>query len=212
MDFFLGGSAAMCAGFFSNPFDVIKTRQQLQGELQKRTNVKQLYGGQWQSIKSIVRAEGIIGLQKGLGPAIAFQFVLNSTRLGLYETFDKLHLTRFDASASHSTVLCVFWGAVAGIAGGIVGCPLYMVKTQLQAQSHGQFAVGYQHGHTGTIDALTSAFKKQGVRGLWRGFEGMVPRTAVGSAVQMTTFTICKDFFSNYQVNIVLRQPTDMLI
>lgn len=202
MDFLLGGSAATCAGIFSNPFDVIKTRQQLQGELQKRTTatVRQPYSGQWQAIKSIVRAEGITGLQKGLGPALAFQFVMNSTRLGLYETVDKLHLTRFDASDSHSTVLCVFWGAVAGVAGAAVGCPLYMVKTQLQAQSHGQFAVGFQHGHTGMINALTTTYKKQGARGLWRGFEGIVPRTAVGSAVQMTTFTMCKDFFSDYEV------------
>lgn len=202
MDFLLGGSAATCAGIFSNPFDVIKTRQQLQGELQKHTTLKQPYGGQWQAIKSIVRAEGVSGLQKGLGPALAFQFVMNSTRLGLYETVDKMHLTRFDGAGSHSMVLCVFWGAVAGVAGSAVGCPLYMVKTQLQAQSHGQFAVGFQHGHTGMMDALTRTYKKQGVRGLWRGFEGIVPRTAVGSAVQMTTFTICKDFFSQYEVNV----------
>lgn len=200
MDFLLGGFAATAAGFFSNPFDVIKTRQQLQGELQKRTNGQQPYGGPWRAVKSVVRAEGLMGLQKGLGPALAFQFVLNSTRLGLYETVDKLHLTRFDSSAPHSMVLCVFWGAAAGVAGSAVGCPLYMVKTQLQAQSHGQFAVGYQHGHTGMVDALTTTFRKHGVRGLWRGFEGIVPRTAVGSAVQMTTFTMSKDFLSHYEV------------
>lgn len=66
MDFLIGGIAAMCAGVFSNPFDVIKTRQQLQGELQQHMkNVKQPYGSQWQAIKSIVRAEGATGLQKG---------------------------------------------------------------------------------------------------------------------------------------------------
>lgn len=66
MDFLIGGTAATCAGVFSNPFDVIKTRQQLQGELQKSpTNIKQPYGTSWQAIKSIVRAEGYIGLQKG---------------------------------------------------------------------------------------------------------------------------------------------------
>lgn len=67
MDFLIGGTAATCAGVFSNPFDVIKTRQQLQGELQKHVkNSKQLYGNQWQAIKNIVRAEGIAGLQKGI--------------------------------------------------------------------------------------------------------------------------------------------------
>lgn len=33
MDFLVGGAAGVGAGFFSNPFDVVKTRMQLQGEL-----------------------------------------------------------------------------------------------------------------------------------------------------------------------------------
>lgn len=125
---------------------------------------------------------------------------MNSTRLGLYETVDQLNWTRFGPQSPHSTVLCILWGAASGVAGSAVGCPLYMVKTQLQAQSHGQFAVGFQHNHTGMVNALISTYKDQGVRGLWRGFEGIVPRTAVGSAIQITTFTMSKDFLSQYEV------------
>lgn len=91
-------------------------------------------------------------------------------------------------------------GGMAGIAGSAVGCPFYMIKTQMQAQSHGQFAVGYQHGHRGTVSALVTTYKAGGFKGLWRGFTGIVPRTAVGSAIQLTTFTKCKDFFSKYEV------------
>lgn len=130
---------------------------------------------------------------------------MNSTRLGLYETVDQLNWTRFSPTSPHSTVLCVFWGAVSGVAGSAVGCPLYMVKTQLQAQSNSQFAVGFQHSHTGMVNALVSTYQHQGVRGLWRGFEGIVPRTAVGSAIQITTFTMSKDFLSQYKVWIDLR-------
>lgn len=138
----------------------------------------------------------------GLGPALAFQFVMNSTRLGLYETVDQLKWTQFSENSPRSTMLCVFWGAVAGVAGSAVGCPLYMVKTQLQAQSHGKIAVGFQHGHSGMTDALLNTYNQQGVRGLWRGFEGIAPRTAVGSAIQMTTFSKCKELLSNYKVRI----------
>lgn len=86
--------------------------------------------------------------------------------------------------------------------GSAVGCPLYMVKTQLQAQTNSQFAVGFQHSHTGMVNALINTYHSQGVRGLWRGFEGIVPRTAVGSAIQITTFTMSKDFLSQYKVSI----------
>lgn len=126
---------------------------------------------------------------------------MNSTRLGLYETVDQLKWTQYSENSSRSTMLCVFWGAVAGVAGSTVGCPLYMVKTQLQAQSHGKIAVGFQHGHSGMTDALLSTYKQQGLHGLWRGIEGIVPRTAVGSAIQMTTFSKSKELLCNYEVD-----------
>lgn len=206
MDFAIGGAAAMCAGVFTNPMDVIKTRQQLQGELVQNARTKQLpYRGMWQAVKSIVEAEGLRGLQKGFGPALTFQFVMNSTRLGLFETVDLLKWTRTTENTDkRSPVLLVFWGGVAGVAGASLGSPFYMVKTQIQAQSHGQFAVGYQHQHTGTINALTSAYRSSGFRGLWRGYSGIVPRTAVASAIQLTTFTKCKDFFSDFEVSKIL--------
>jgi solute carrier family 25 protein 34/35 len=66
---------------------VIKTRQQLQGEMVaikhgikdlqlKAEKRKQPYKNIFQSIKSILQAEGIAGLQKGLPSALAFQFCM----------------------------------------------------------------------------------------------------------------------------------------
>lgn len=40
-----------------------------------------------------------------------------------------------------------------------------MVKTQIQAQSHGKYAMGYQHGHSSTIDAFKKILAVHGVRG-----------------------------------------------
>lgn len=200
MDFFLGGCAACCAGVFSNPMDVIKTRQQLQGELMRRTTTNAPYTTLMDSIKSVVRAEGgVWGLQKGLAPALMFQFVMNSVRLGSFETVDKLGWTR-DASGGHSPGLCVIWGGLSGVIGASLGCPFFMVKTQMQSSSVGQYAVGYQHHHRSTWAAFQSAHRKGGVKGLWRGFSGMVPRTGVGSSVQLSTFTASKDVCLKYQV------------
>lgn len=199
MDFLIGGTSAMCAGLFSNPFDVIKTRQQLHGELAKKSKFKHPYRGLWNSIKSIIKAEGLTGLQKGLGSALAFQFVMNSTRLGLYTTGENLGITK-NKKGENSPIYCYLWGGFCGVAGASLGCPLYMIKTQLQSKSHGQFAVGFQHNHTGTVQALAFTFKEQGFKGLWRGYSGIVPRTAIGSSVQLSTFVACKDFLGNYEI------------
>lgn len=141
MDFVLGGTSAACAGelklklgllfqvidllsivlgFFSNPFDVIKTRQQLQGEMVamkkgvkdlqlKKDLQRQPYKSIIQSIKSIVKAEGMMGLQKGLASALAFQFCMNSVRLGTYQTIDNLGWNRRRNGELHPG-LCLFWG------------------------------------------------------------------------------------------------------
>lgn len=92
------------SGVFSNPFDVIKTRQQLQGELVQKKGVKDLqlkrdirkhpYKNIYQAFRSIIQAEGVKGLQKGLSSALAFQFFMNSIRLGTYQTIDNLGWNR----------------------------------------------------------------------------------------------------------------------
>lgn len=141
---------------------------------------------------------------------------MNSTRLGLYETVYNLNWTKVSKSNSNndnknskndddqqlqnSPILCLIWGGVSGVCGSIVGCPFYLIKTQMQSQSYGKYAVGYQHEHKNTFNGLQTVYKEQGIKGLWRGVSAMVPRTAVGSSVQLTTFTLCKDVFHEIEV------------
>ncbi|XP_040173235.1 solute carrier family 25 member 35-like [Anopheles arabiensis] len=211
MDFLLGGCAATCAGFFSNPFDVIKTRQQLHGELLQRTSgapgttntttttpASNPYSSVVRSFRSILRSEGVLGLQKGLVSALAFQFAMNSVRLGIYQTAENCEWTR-GASPAGTLLRSIGWGGLSGVIGSTVACPFYMVKTQIQARSHGKYAVGYQHRHTGTLAALTGIYRERGVRGLWRGYPGIVTRTAVGSSAQLATFSTCKDLFGQFE-------------
>ncbi|XP_059607705.1 solute carrier family 25 member 35-like isoform X2 [Phlebotomus argentipes] len=201
MDFVIGGAAACSAGIFTNPLDLIKTRQQLHGELDraKPRGHQNPYRNIFTSVRTIVKTDGILGLQKGLAPALGFQLVMNSTRLGLYDTFDKLGWTR-GKSGHHSPFLLVFWGGFSGATGSVLATPLYLVKTQIQAMSSGDAAVGHQHQHRGMLDAFRTIYKDSGVAGLWRGSVAILCRTAVGSSVQLSTFTACKDFCHKYEI------------
>lgn len=145
-----------------------------------------------------------IPFELGLIAASLGQFTLHSTRLGLYETVDRLNWTRFGESESHSTLLCIFWGSVTGTAGACISCPFFMVKTQLQAQSHGKYTVGYQHGHVGTVNAFANIYGKHGLRGFYHGYEAFFLRITIVSGIQMTVFNLCKDFIQKYQVKLVL--------
>jgi solute carrier family 25 protein 34/35 len=64
----------------------------------------------------------------------------------------------------------------------IVGNPLFLVKARMQAYSPFN-PVGVQHAYKGTWDGLKSIVKVDGVKGLWRGVDASMLRTAMGSSV-----------------------------
>lgn len=65
-------------------------------------------------------------------------------------------------SALKGAVAAAFGGAL----GSIAGTPFFLVKTRLQAQAAKAIAVGHQHQHSGTWNALACIFKNEGVRGM----------------------------------------------
>ncbi len=151
------------------------------------------------AVRNIIKSEGLWGLQKGLPSALSFQFVMNSIRLGTYQTIDNHNLNR-NSKGELVPILCIFWGGLAGVCGSAIACPLYMVKTQIQAQASGKYAVGFQHHHRNTRSALLTIVRGEGVKGLWRGCTGIIARTAVGSSAQLSTFSNCKSFLMDYKI------------
>jgi solute carrier family 25 protein 34/35 len=76
----------------------------------------------------------------------------------------------------------------------------------MQSQAAESIAVGYQHVHTGCISALWNIYLEHGIPGLWRGAFGAMPRAGIGSASQLLSFSLCKDYFGKYEVSIAVSQ------
>ncbi|MCJ8748350.1 hypothetical protein PDJAM_G00163720 [Pangasius djambal] len=198
MDFMLSGVAACGACLFTNPLEVVKTRMQLQGELKSRGTYRVHYRNVFHAFYTIGRVEGASGLQKGLVPALLYQFFMNGVRLGSYaiiETAGYIH-TEGRVSTAKSTAA----GAVSGVVGAFVGSPIYLVKTHLQSQSMSSIAVGHQYQHRGMMHALSVIHREHGIMGLWRGSSAAVPRVSVGSASQLSTFSIAKELINDLQI------------
>ncbi|XP_022201093.1 solute carrier family 25 member 35 [Nilaparvata lugens] len=199
MEFITGAIAAIGAGIITNPLDVVKVRFQLQGELKRKGAHKIHYRNFFHAFYVIGKTEGITALQKGLGPALVFQVLLNGTRLGVYEMAEKRKLNlKPDGRVSLLNTICI--GSVAGVLGAFAGSPMYLVKIQLQSQAAASIAVGHQHQHQGTIEALANISRQYGVVGLWRGVSGACVRLAVGSCSQLSGFYLTKELLEKHQV------------
>ncbi|ERL88817.1 hypothetical protein D910_06199, partial [Dendroctonus ponderosae] len=192
MDFICGGLAASGACLFSNPFDVLKTRMQLQGELQAKGQHKVFYKNVFHAGYVVAKNEGIKGLQKGLGVAMFLHGIRNFVRLGIYQTLDNKGLLT-DSSGKIVVYKSALASAFAGASGAFCGSPLFLIKTQLQSHAAEKIAVGHQHGHSGALRALKTIYRNNGISGLWRGVSGTMLRAVAGSTSQLTTFAASKD-------------------
>ncbi|KAJ1833925.1 Mitochondrial oxaloacetate carrier protein [Coemansia sp. RSA 2711] len=194
----LAGSLASCGAVtFTNPFEVVKTRLQLQGELARAApSAPRAYHNVAQAFWVIGKNEGLRGLQKGLGPGYMYQIMLNGTRLGFYEPAKNALYSAFTGrpSAGQSIMaLNVAAGGLCGAAGAALGSPFFLVKTRMQSASSFA-AVGHQHNYASSLDGLRRIWRAGGVRGLYRGMDAAMMRAGAGSSVQLATY----DHFKAY--------------
>jgi solute carrier family 25 protein 34/35 len=117
LGFTLGAAATCGASTFSNPFEVVKTRLQLQGELKTASP----YRGATHAFWTILRTEGLRGIQKGLIPGYGYQIIMNGTRFGAYEPLKKV-------LGDHGPALLIA-GALSGGSGAFLASPLFLIKT-----------------------------------------------------------------------------------
>ncbi|PKK44942.1 hypothetical protein CI102_8805 [Trichoderma harzianum] len=190
---FAAGALAACGAVtVTHPAEVLKIRQQLQGELQTKGAQPQYYRGPIHGISVIVKNEGIRGIYRGLGAAYIYQVLLNGYRLGFYEPMRKgmsrLFLRDENAQNLAINVLC---GASSGIIGAAAGSPFFLVKTRLQSYSPVR-PVGTQHNYRNAWDGLRQIYKSEGFFGLYRGITAAMVRTGFGSSVQLPTYFLAK--------------------
>ena len=200
-----GALASTGATVISNPFEVMKTRLQLQGELMKQGSYHKKYDGMLSGMVKVASQEGVLALQKGLWASMIHQVVQNGLRLGSYPHFKTFYESLNGGEANFG--ISVISGSSAGLVGAISSNPLMLVKTRLQSSStprvggkaanpHQPSIVGYQHHYKGVWDGLRTVVREDGVKGLWFGVKPAMYRTVVGSGTQLSTYDAVKVFAS----------------
>ncbi|XP_008553094.1 solute carrier family 25 member 35-like [Microplitis demolitor] len=199
-EFGIGGLAAMGAGIFTNPIDVIKVRLQMQGELLRRGTYKVLYKNTFHAAYVIAKHEGITALQSGVRSALVFQFVLNGTKLGVFKSA-RSHGITVNEDGQTNIPKTIFITGAAGCFGSVLASPFYMIKTQMQSQSaEKSIATGFQHGHTSEWAAFKNLWRTSGIGGLYRQCFANTPRIFCSAAIQLTTLSIVDDWLKPIKI------------
>ncbi|KAB5570770.1 mitochondrial carrier domain-containing protein [Coniochaeta sp. 2T2.1] len=190
--FIAGGLAACGAVTATHPFETVKIRMQLQGELQDKGHQPKMYRGPIHGVSVIVRNEGLKGIYRGIGCAYVYQILLNGCRLGFYEPMRNFTTKLiFNDPKTQSLGVNMFCGASSGILGAMAGSPFFLVKTRLQSYSP-SLPVGTQHKYKNALDGTRQIFRTEGVGGLYRGVGAAMIRTGFGSSVQLPTYFFAK--------------------
>nr|CCA25283.1 Mitochondrial Carrier (MC) Family putative [Albugo laibachii Nc14] len=182
-------TGAACIG--SNPMEVVKTRMQLQGELAMKSGSNTRYRNFAHAFYTICRTEGLGGIQRGLIPGISYQAAMNGPRLGLFEPLQQF-FGATDPSRATFPILNILAGASSGVIGAVFGSPFSIVKTRIQATSSSSTNGKYQYA--GMIDGFRQILRAEGITGFFRGLTATVPRIAIGSAIQLSTYAQAKNF------------------
>ncbi|KAF9908186.1 Mitochondrial oxaloacetate carrier protein [Lobosporangium transversale] len=209
-NFAISALAPSIAVLFTNPFDTVKVRLQLQGEFVRTRepgrNGKEIirvsekvYKSSLDCLVKTFRHEGIRGLQKGLFPAILKESSKNIFRLGLYDPIlNTMHPLSYPGEASTAPAWKrMIAGATCGAMGAISANPFELIKTRLQSHSSSGLAVGNQYAYKGTFSALRTIIGTDGVMTLYRGSMISIARSMLGSAANLTTYSLIKDHARN---------------
>lgn len=190
--FVAGGIAACGAVTMTHPFETVKIRMQLQGELQQKNVQMRMYRGPFHGVKVIVCNEGLQGIYRGIGGAYLYQMILNGCRLSCYEPIrQKITSAFYSSSEKQSLPVNIFAGSISGVMGAAAGSPFFLIKTRLQSFSP-FIPVGTQHRYRNTLDGMRQIYSAEGICGIYRGVTAAMIRTSFGSSVQLPTYFFAK--------------------
>lgn len=122
---------------------------------------------------------------------------MSAQKSPLASPISRIQIYSTQIPAAYITPIC---GAGAGIASGIITCPLDVIKTKLQAQ--GGFAARKNGritpasaAYSGMIGTARVIWRDEGLRGLYRGLNPMLLGYLPTWAVYLTVYEKSKDFY-----------------
>ena len=207
--FVAGGLGDVCAALVSHPMDVVKVRQQLQGELGASKDGGLGIRNFARTVTTIVRGEGaLIGLYRGMSASVARQSSFSTMRHGGYASactlavhgsFSAPNWSPNAASrsvphpASEASVMQrLAAGCACGSVAAFIANPTDVVLVRMQADGH--WPLARRRGYYNIFDGARRIVFEEGPRRLWRGSGPTVFRAMLVTATQIPAYFWAKEW------------------
>ena len=122
--------ATITAVTVASPFDVLKTRMQVQGD---RSASTMLYSRLHKSFATIVKQEGIRGLFRGYKATLMTTPIFHSIYFPVYEGLRRKLSKEFNLDKSDFVIVTTS-SAFTGILCNVITNPLWLVRIRMQAE------------------------------------------------------------------------------
>ena len=174
-----GGLANAFTSALLNPLDVAKTRLQSAGRGADASMVS--------TFKILYAQGGLVGLYRpGLTASCVREMLSSGPRAGLYVPLRDTAIA-YTGRPADSPSIKIAVAMACGVVGSIIGNPVDVVKIRLMAAADSQSSPSIT-----TAQALTSCWRNEGWRGLYRG---VLPSTLRGMSIaagELATYDIAK--------------------
>ena len=182
-----GGIAGIVSRTAVSPLERLKILYQVQHVTGHDKQVK--YTTQYQSLKRILREEGIRGFFRGNGANCIRVFPYTGVQFLSMSEYSKAWKA-FTGRKSLSAWEKQFVGGFSGVTSVLVTYPLDMVRGRLTAQGGAVEAVQYK----GLMDGCQQILRSEGVRGLYAGISPTLIGIYPYVALNYTTYETLKEY------------------
>lgn len=187
--FLFGGISGMVATAVIQPIDTIKVRIQIMGENLTKGSKNPISVG-----RSIIKAEGVNGLYKGLGSALFRQATYGTARLGLYKSIYEMRMRDVgEVPLYEKSLISIF----AGFVGALIGNPSDLILVRFQSDS--TLPPEQRRNYKNLFDAFVRIIKEDGVKRLWRGSVPTVVRGVSMNLGQLASFDQFKEMMISFR-------------
>jgi len=170
---FAGAGAGAIVPFAQTPFEVVKCRLQVQNS---ETTGFRRYKGPIDVIVQTIKTEGIVnGLYRGYVSTLARDIPGNFVWYGIYEGVCMCMMPEGGTKADLGPWAHLLGGALSGVGYWTAFYPADTVKSMIQTNP--------DHTGKGFLETLVNIHKREGIRGLYRGWGVTVARAAPAHAL-----------------------------